>query len=116
MSPEGIQPWTVPLYFFISVYAVIQYLLGVRLFPEEQADDKQLQGAFLFPPTMDFKLDDDSVYGGSCQHFHQMFCLCTFIGFVLLPTDDSLCLAERSNNKDQGRMASRGLCDNCDSR
>jgi hypothetical protein len=35
---QVIQQWTFPLYFFISLYAVIQYLLCVLLFPEEMAD------------------------------------------------------------------------------
>jgi hypothetical protein len=35
---QVIQQWTFPLYFFISMYAVIQYLLCVLLFPEEMAD------------------------------------------------------------------------------
>ena len=35
---QVIQQWTFPLYFFISMYAGIQYLLCVLLFPEEMAD------------------------------------------------------------------------------
>jgi hypothetical protein len=35
---QAVQQWTFPLYFFISMYAVIQYLLCVLLFPEEMAD------------------------------------------------------------------------------
>ena len=33
-----IQQWTFPLYFFIAMYAVIQFLLCVMLFPEEMTD------------------------------------------------------------------------------
>jgi hypothetical protein len=35
---QAVQRWTFPLYFFISMYAVIQYLVCVLLFPEEMAD------------------------------------------------------------------------------
>ena len=44
---QVIQQWTFPLYFFISMYAVIQYLLCVLLFPEEMADlaDTFIKGA-----------------------------------------------------------------------
>jgi phage-related holin len=34
----AIQQWTFPLYFFITLYAVIQFLLSVLLFLEEMAD------------------------------------------------------------------------------
>jgi hypothetical protein len=109
---QVIPQWTFPLYFFISMYAVIQYLLCVLLFPEEMADYNGFKEYFYSRR----QLDDYSVCGGSCRHFHQGCCLCTFIGFVLLRTDDSLYLAERGSNKDQGPMVSRGLCDHCDSR
>src|SRR5271170_4701939 len=35
---QSIHPWTFPLYFFISMYAVLQYFLCVLLFPEEMGD------------------------------------------------------------------------------
>ena len=78
---QVIPQWTFPLYFFISMYAVIQYLLCVLLFPEEMADYKGFKEYFYSPPTMDFQLDDYSVCGGSCRHFHQGCCLCTLIGY-----------------------------------
>ena len=35
---QTVQKWTFPLYFFISMYAVVLYLLCVLFFPEEMAD------------------------------------------------------------------------------
>jgi hypothetical protein len=35
---QAVQQWTFPLYFFIAIYAVLQYLLCVLLFPEEMGD------------------------------------------------------------------------------
>ncbi len=35
---QGIRQWTFPLYLFISVFAVLLFLLCVLFFPEEMAD------------------------------------------------------------------------------
>jgi hypothetical protein len=35
---QTVQVWTFPLYFFIAMYAVLQFLLCVLLFPEDMAD------------------------------------------------------------------------------
>ncbi len=43
---QSVQQWTFPLYFFISMYSVVQYLLCVLLFPEEMADYKSFKDYF----------------------------------------------------------------------
>lgn len=38
--------WTFPLYFFVALYAILQYLLCTLLFPEAMADYKGFQDNF----------------------------------------------------------------------
>ena len=60
---QVIQLWT-SLFLYLHVRGDS---LSVRaVVPGRDGGSSRLQGVFLFPPTMDFALDDQSVCGGSC--------------------------------------------------
>ena len=44
---QAVQVWTFPLYFFIAIYATLQFLLCVLLFPEEMADYSSFKDYFI---------------------------------------------------------------------
>lgn len=43
---QTVRSWTFPLYFFIAIYATLQFLLCVLLFPEEMADYSSFKDYF----------------------------------------------------------------------
>jgi hypothetical protein len=43
---QGVRQWTFPLYLFISIYAVLVFLLCVLFFPEEMADYDSFKAYF----------------------------------------------------------------------
>lgn len=43
---QTVQVWTFPLYFFIAIYATLQFLLCVLLFPEKMADYNSFKDYF----------------------------------------------------------------------
>jgi hypothetical protein len=113
---QVIPQWTFPLYFFVSMYAVIQYLLCVLLFPEEMADYNGFKEYFYSRRQWIFSLMTILFVADLADTFIKGAAYVHLLGIVLLRTDDSLYLAECGSNKDQGRIVSRGLCDHCDSR
>jgi hypothetical protein len=43
---QSVQQWTFPLYFFVAMFATVQFLLCVLLFPEEMADYEGFKAYF----------------------------------------------------------------------
>jgi hypothetical protein len=113
---QEIQQWTFALYFFISIYAVIQYLLCVLLFPEEMADYNSFKEYFysrrqwifsvvtiLFVADLANTFIKDAAYVHSLGAFHYV----RTILYILL---SALAIKIRDE------WFSRGLCNYCDSR
>ena len=83
---QVIPQWTVPLYFFISMYAVIQYLLCVLLFPEEMADYKGCRQWIFSLMTILFVADlaDTFIKGAAYVHSLGSFYYVRTILYILL--------------------------------
>jgi hypothetical protein len=99
---QTVQQWTFPLYFFISMYAVVQYLLCVLLFPEEMADYKSFKEYFYSRRQWIFSLmatlfiadiADTLVKGRAYLHalgpvYYTRTALCFFLSLAAIKIED----------------------------